>query len=301
MSSLRRFRFSLTVHPAGLALLAAALLWLPSGMALGFMLALLCHETAHLLTMLLCGIKACAIELTPFGGVADVPGLEKLSPFRQGLIALSGVSVSALLALLCRYFSPSSQLGIGFFRASASLALLNCLPLWPLDGARALMALVAKTGFRRQAGKVMLYLAFIASGGLLALGVYGAALGMINPSLFLLPPYLCYAAVQSAAGDEIRLTEQALRTCARIRTGHIFSVRDYMIYGAPTPTELLRMLKNQGQRQIPLLHLFSRDGSKEEGTLSPPQIAELLERSPSLFSREDGISSTKNIDKRQGL
>lgn len=71
-------KLRLKIHPAGAALAALGLLLLPSAGMLAAAAAMALHEGGHVLAMALCGVRECRIELTPFGGVADVPGFERL-------------------------------------------------------------------------------------------------------------------------------------------------------------------------------------------------------------------------------
>ena len=111
----------------------------PSAGMLAAAAAMALHEGGHVLAMALCGVRECRIELTPFGGVADVPGFERLPARRQCLIALAGVPVSAASAWLCLRFAPQTEFFRLFYRFSMGMALVNVLPVWPLDGARVLL------------------------------------------------------------------------------------------------------------------------------------------------------------------
>ena len=267
-------RFRLRVHPAGGAALAAALLFVPGGKALATLAALLLHEGCHLLTMALCGVKRVDVELTPFGGVADVPGYDRLSCPKQAAIALSGVAGSALLAAL--WAGPESGFVRCFRNANLAFAFLNCLPLWPLDGARALSALARGLGKERAAARLMLWLSYAAAALLLALGVYGAWRGHVNPSLFVLAPYLAYAAYESALCQRIRGMESALMRNAARKAGQITPVQSYACTGKPAVPGLAGLMRAACEkRDVMLFILDSTDGSVQK-VMSQAEIGRTL-------------------------
>lgn len=105
----QRMKLRLKIHPAGAVLAALGLMLFPSAGMLAAAAAMLLHEGGHVLAMALCRVKECRIELTPFGGVADVPGFERLPGRQQCLIALAGVPVSAASAWLCLRFAPQTE------------------------------------------------------------------------------------------------------------------------------------------------------------------------------------------------
>ena len=166
-------KLRLKIHPAGAALAALGLLLLPSAGMLAAAAAMALHEGGHVLAMALCGVRECRIELTPFGGVADVPGFERLPARRQCLIALAGVPVSAASAWLCLRFAPQTEFFRLFYRFSMGMALVNVLPVWPLDGARVLLCGARWFGREEPARRAMLWLSYLLAVGMLALGLAG--------------------------------------------------------------------------------------------------------------------------------
>lgn len=187
-----------------MALLLAALLFLPSVHVLAVAAALLWHEAAHLAVLRLCGVRDCRMEITPFGGMIDSRAFERLPPGRQSLCAVAGVAGSALAAGGCLALSPNTPFGRAFFEANASLALVNCLPAWPLDGARTLVALASAAGRERVMRRVLHGVSVVLGAAMVALGLWGAWKGMINPSLLVAGPYLWYASGEGRLGAGVR-------------------------------------------------------------------------------------------------
>ena len=267
--------FCLRVHPAGLAALLLALVFGRSHVALAAVLALLWHEGAHVLAMLLCGVSRCEVELTPFGGMADATDYERLSAVRQLVIALSGVAASALLGWACLRYAPVAPFWYALACLNLSLALINCLPVWPLDGARAVLALASKLGCAPAALRVMRFMAYALAVALVALGLYGAWRGHVNLSLLLIGPYLCYAARQSAVSGGVRLMRQAHDIRRKLENGMPMPTRAYVCRGEPDQLTMARMLRRAPSERYHLLHIVDENGAVTD-TLSEQQLADRL-------------------------
>lgn len=237
---MKRAGFSLRVHPAGLAALLLALVFGRSDAALAAALALLWHEAAHVLAMALCGLRGCAVELTPFGGIIDAPDLERLSPGKQFAVAISGCAASLALGLGCLTLAPVKPFWYFMTNLNLSLALVNCLPVWPLDGARAVLAAAARFGFAPVALKAMRCLSYLLAVALAALGVIGAWRGHVNWSLLLVGPYLCYAARESSVSSAVRMMRRARDARDKLDGGAILPVRAFACRGAPGRLALAR-------------------------------------------------------------
>lgn len=274
-------RIAFKAHPAGLAACGAALLFLPSSRVLAALAALALHESCHLLAMALCGVKRVRLELTPFGGVADVPGFHALSWGKQLLIALAGVAGSAAAAFFCLGLSGRSAFWMGFCNANIVLAFFNCLPFWPLDGARVVMAAARRLGWERGAAKGMLWLSYGASFALLFIGIYGAWRGHVNPSLFLLAPYLAYAAYESAICQRIRGLGDVLETGGGWKPGESKPVKAFACVGMPLPVQLAGMLRSADARHSLILHILDpKDGGIAKTVTQREMARELMDESP---------------------
>lgn len=267
-------KLSFKAHPLNIALMVAVFLWLPGDLALGALVALALHEGAHLLSMWLCHVKACTVELTPFGGVADVYGFDALSGWKQAAIALSGVMGSAAAACLCYCLSPMDGFWRCLFNVSLAMALLNCLPLWPLDGARVALALGRHWGIEKPVCQAMLLLSYALGVGMVALGLYGAWHGYVNLSLFLLGPYLAYAAHESARCCRIRGMERLCR--GELNPGELRLAQTFVCQGKPSPLQMTRLLNATPERRTGLLTVLNADSGKVERLMSQPEIAEEL-------------------------
>lgn len=296
----QRMKLRLKIHPAGAALAALGLLLLPSAGMLAAAAAMALHEGGHVLAMALCGVRECRIELTPFGGVADVPGFERLPARRQCLIALAGVPFSAVCAGLCLRFAPPAEFFRLFYRFSLGMALVNVLPVWPLDGARLLLCAARRLGWEEAARQGMLWLAYLLAAAMLALGVAGVFQDSVNLSLFLLPPYLAYAAWQSSVGESLRSAASALEK-KPWPEGKLLRAIPLVCRGNPEKVELLRSLRALPAERAAILYRFDAEGGKLAQVLSGPEMAGLLtEEHPSKkrrFSTETSNFHADGMDK----
>lgn len=211
----KKRRWKVRIHPAGAALFVLALLFAPSRMALAAAAALIWHELSHVAAMLLVGIKGGTIELTPFGGMIDADGFDGLSSSKQALCALAGVIGSLAGAWSSWAFLPKTDFAWELFQNHVSLVLVNCLPAWPLDGARALMAAAAVFLKEKTIRRLLAMISNILAAALTLLGLYGVWHGMINPSLLMAGPYLFYAAREGKTSQQLQHLNASLQKTKR--------------------------------------------------------------------------------------
>ena len=253
-------------------LLPAALLLVvtegPEQAGLG-MLALLLHETGHLLTARGLGYRVRSLELWPFGAALSVD----LSTGSRGAlpVALAGplcsMAAAAMSLLLLRLLPRTEGVMEPFFCMNLSLAAVNLLPAEPLDGGRALASLLSRPLGARRARRLTAWTGLVLGGALFSLGVYGAILGVGSERALLFAAFLLLSGVRTIRGED-RALEGLLDRQASLRAGRPVEVREAALMADRTAGEALRALR---RGRYTLIRVVDRNdrllGTLDEGAL----------------------------------
>ena len=253
-------------------LLPAALLLVvtegPEQAGLG-MLALLLHETGHLLTARGLGYRVRSLELWPFGAALSVD----LSTGSRGAlpVALAGplcsMAAAAMSLLLLRLLPQTEGVMEPFFCMNLSLAAVNLLPAEPLDGGRALASLLSRPLGARRARRLTAWTGLVRGGALFSLGVYGAILGVGSETALLFAAFLLLSGVRTIRGED-RALEGLLDRQASLRAGRPVEVREAALMADRTAGEALRALR---RGRYTLIRVVDRNdrllGTLDEGAL----------------------------------
>ena len=184
---MKRRRFSLELRPGAVVLLAGLYFLLPLRWCARLALTVTVHELGHVAALILCGAQVCGLRMEGCGLVLRCTPTE--GALRTVTAALAGPAAGAGLFCILR--------GLGY-PEGADLSLLyacaNLLPVLPLDGGRALEAVVAALAGARAAERLLDVLGLVLPVALMGLGVVlfargmGLALGVFGAWLALLQP-----------------------------------------------------------------------------------------------------------------
>lgn len=123
---------SVIVAPGFYIFLAMCLLLLPIQWLLAVVFAAAFHEACHLAAIYALTGKSAFLRLNPYGAKIDLP---YMSRGKEAVCALAGPVGSLLLLLLVRWM-PRVAL------CAVMQSAVNLLPIYPLDGGRALQSLL---------------------------------------------------------------------------------------------------------------------------------------------------------------
>ena len=238
-------------------LLPAALLLVvtegPERTGLG-LLALLLHETGHLLTA-----RGLGYRVLSTGSRGALP------------VALAGplcsMAAAAMSLLLLRLLPQTEGVMEPFFCMNLSLAAVNLLPAEPLDGGRALASLLSRPLGARRARRLTAWTGLVLGGALFSLGVYGAILGVGSETALLFAAFLLLSGVRTIRGED-RALEGLLDRQASLRAGRPVEVREAALMADRTAGEALRALR---RGRYTLIRVVDRNdrllGTLDEGAL----------------------------------
>ena len=208
------------------------------------LLALLLHETGHLLTARGLGYRVRSLELWPFGAALSMD----LSTGSRGAlpVALAGplcsMAAAAMSLLLLRLLPRTEGVMEPFSCMNLSLAAVNLLPAEPLDGGRALASLLSRPLGVRRARRLTAWTGLVLGGALFSLGVYGAILGVGSERALLFAAFLLLSGVRTIRGED-RALEGLLDRQASLRAGRPVEVRESALMADRTAGEALRALR----------------------------------------------------------
>lgn len=273
-----------------------------SGVALLLLLfgCVLLHELGHALTAQRLGFKTREITLLPIGGVAN---LERMPDDpKQGLwITLAGpavnVAIAAALFVALRVtgaWQPIAGISLTsgpFFErlmfVNISLVLFNMLPAFPMDGGRALRALLATRLDERRATRIA---ARLGQGMAALFAIVG---WLANPLLILIALFVWTGATQEAAMADLRAALRGVPV-ARVMLTAFRSLTP----GEPLSTAI-ELLQHGGQHDFPvtqdgrLVGLLTRHdlllGLRERGPQS--RVADAMDRDLQIVDPNDVVEA----------
>ena len=150
-------------HPLLWILLALMVLVLPVRWLLAVFAAALFHELCHCAMIRLCGGRTLSVQI---GGSGTTLETEAMTPGKELLCALAG-PVGGLLLLTMMRWLPRLVI------CAAIQSLYNLIPVYPLDGGRALRCFLSFLFPREKAETISLWVERLCLAGILGLGMYG--------------------------------------------------------------------------------------------------------------------------------
>ena len=117
-------------------------------------ISLLVHETGHLISAYILGLRVRSCTIMPYGGELVIPGRLTAKRSHRIYLALGGPAATMFLLFLALAFEfPGNEIVI---KTQMFLLGLNLLPLLPLDGGHALAAALETKGYESGTKSMML-------------------------------------------------------------------------------------------------------------------------------------------------
>lgn len=239
-------------------------------------LALLLHESGHLLALVCMRKTPQRISLTPFGGLIDLPSSASLSPLQGFFLAFSGPLFSLLgcigCLLICHLslFSPVSVLA--FFRANLLLMLFNLLPVLPLDGGRMVYALLSAFISGQGLQKALLGLGKLAGAGLIFLSIRSAAEGVYQFAPAFAGAYVLYACAMEAKNAPVHYYSHLIGRRSRM----LHTPLPVQPMAVPSHLPLQSLLPRLHENRYHLFHVIAPDGMGVLGQLTEDHFCNCL-------------------------
>jgi Zn-dependent protease len=195
-------------------------------MGVGFLLAVfgsvLLHELGHALTARRFGVRTRRIVLSPIGGIAQLEGMPR-RPRQELAVALAGPAVNFAIAAALWLVTPAFA-GAGLLAtflgsvtvANLGLGLFNLVPAFPMDGGRALRALLAERVGTYRATEIA---AKLGKGIALVMGVAAVVWGHFMLALVAAFVWFAANAEQQASRAEAYLGGSSWRAGSRRSSG----------------------------------------------------------------------------------
>lgn len=210
------------------------------------------HEFGHVLVARHYGGRTRDILLLPIGGVSRMERIPEDSGHELA-VAVAGPAVSIAIGITLIFFvgfptakSIESPALVALLPRLAAvnifLALFNLLPAFPMDGGRALRALLAMRVDRVRATRVAAYLGHVIAGLFVLLGLISA-----NPILLLIGIFIYFGASAEAADTQLRQLAQTLTVADVMRS----NVRP--IASSASISDAITLMLQAGQHAIPVI------------------------------------------------
>ena len=181
-------KIKISLHPLAAAGIAMLIFVLPPVTEYGFCAAILCHEAAHLFVARLLKMRVKGVKICPVGiSIETSPPKSHLAGIA---VALAGPVANAILCAAIYFSGAENECLQSTFVYSASLCVLNLLPIRSLDGGSALASLLSLTMKCDTVEKIMQAISTAALGVVWLAAVYVLFYTTENAALLVFAAYL---------------------------------------------------------------------------------------------------------------
>lgn len=259
------------LHPLFLLIVAAGLVLGQGAAVIAYVLSLALHEACHVAMARSLGLEIGRIEVLPFGGRAQILGLEAHGPMTEGAIALAGplgnVVVLALAAALMRVGGVDPDRLRLVLDANLALVGVNILPAFPLDGGRMLRAILwRRLGFS-DATRAALHIGRVVAWLLVPVGALLQLAGYPGWQLTLLGAVVLIAANAESRDASLKRYALWLNAIEDLKSGRMLPVQVLAAGSGVRLRQVLRRLFGRSAHEVilydrdlgPIARLYDRD------------------------------------------
>lgn len=277
----------LYVSPLLVLMLAAGIAFGYAAEILSYLAAVVMHELCHAAYAAKKGYTLSAFKLMPYGAclTGAFEGAPPADEIKIALVGPASNAVTAVATVALWWIAPETYFYTEIFAAAnVFTALVNLVPVFPLDGGRALLAALS-VKFRR----ARVYKGMRAAGLVFSLTLFGLAfVPGLNPSFLTLSAFIFFSTVFPDRKCRYeRLYSLAYRR-EKIRSG--LAVREVMVFGDSPVGKLLKMLSGGTFTRFVIVD----DNLRVLGTVTETELETLAVRYGHTISVYDAKFSKKS-------
>jgi stage IV sporulation protein FB len=236
------------------------------------------HELAHVLVAYSYGYHVREIQLLPFGGVAKIEDLDlvPLDPLVEINIALAGPLQNILLAglgfilkILAIWQIPLANF---FIYCNLGMAMINLLPVLPLDGGRVCRAYLVRLLGYQSAMEKMVLSSRIIGGVLLILGLIGLLFQWFNITFFFIALFILFSIGREQAAAAYIFIRFMARKKQELMEEGVLSVR---VLAVTEYTSLREVVQKFVPKKYHFVLVLDND-HRVLGTLSEAELVQVV-------------------------
>lgn len=184
------------------------------------------HESSHIIIARMSGLTVRSLRITPFGGIAHIESFYYTDEKTEFAVAIAGPLINLTLAVvfsfLTNYIDFQGEWVDTFIYVNVMLAGINLIPALPLDGGRALRAIMKRIVNEKQANAIMINLSIIIGSALLLWAGYFALNKVFNFNAIVLGVFIIFNASKEKKNSTYALARGIILKKRRLdRNGYI--------------------------------------------------------------------------------
>ncbi len=234
------------------------------------------HELAHAVVAEAYDLSVNRIEIWPFGGIAEIPGLHTEGPYVESMVAVAGPLQNFVLAFVAwmaaRWLPFDPRWVHSFIEASLFIGAINLLPVAPLDGGHLAKSYWAsQVGYREAERRVSAFGRWLAYGMMvITAGSFLSGHPLLNLGLF--AGFLYWGAIRMENQSAYLIVRDLALRQDQFARRPVWLVQDFAVRQDAPIKDVLKVMRPQKYHRIIVLD----DELKRLGTLYEEQLLKAL-------------------------